>query len=103
MPEFLHPTGRVAIGSTPLPASALRSCETCTFKAFPPVGGGDSPHNSSIRRSRETIAPACKRSTASSARSFAEPSGNSRSPSNTCNGPKMRNSTPLLYRVDHNR
>ena len=49
-PSAAYPSGRVAIGSSPLRASVLRSCETWTLSALSAVGGGASPHSSSISR-----------------------------------------------------
>ncbi len=48
----MYPGGRVTTGAAPFPPSVFRSCETYPLTAFTAVGGGDSPHSSSIKRCR---------------------------------------------------
>src|SRR5215218_7845522 len=84
------------VTTTSAGASALRSCETWYWSAFPAWAGGPSGQSASMSRSAETTSLARVSSSASSARCLGPPSASVRPCSTTSSGPRIRNSTPCL-------
>src|SRR5215218_1899570 len=91
------------VTTTSAGASALRSCETWYWSAFPAWAGGPSGQSASMSRSAETTSLARVSSSASSARCLGPPSASVRPCSTTSSGPRIRNSTPCLRRRPYHR